>query len=132
MNVSLGQTIIYVPDVQASLAFYEQAFGFERRFLSDEAEYGELESDGRVLGFASTELGGTNIEGGVLPLDPAGPPPGFEIVVTAEDVAAAVKQGVAAGATVATPPVEKPWGQTVAFLRAPDGHLVEVSSPREP
>lgn len=132
MSVSLGQTIVYVPDVQASLAFYEQAFGFKRRFLADNSEYGELESDGRVLGFASIEHGETNIEGGVRPLDPTAPPPAFEIVITAEDVGAAVEQGVAAGATVATPPVEKPWGQTVAFLRARDGHLVEVSSPWEP
>ena len=31
--MQFGYTIVYVPNVAASLAFFEQAFGFTRRFL---------------------------------------------------------------------------------------------------
>lgn len=31
--MQFGYTIIYVPEVEGSLRFFEQAFGFKRRFL---------------------------------------------------------------------------------------------------
>ncbi|MES1265849.1 MAG: VOC family protein, partial [Variovorax sp.] len=34
-----------------------------------------------------------------------------------------------AGARLLKPATEKPWGQTVAYLRCPDGTLVEVCTP---
>ena len=33
--MKFGYTIIYVPDVPASLRFFEDAFGFARRFLHE-------------------------------------------------------------------------------------------------
>jgi len=33
---------------------------------------------------------------------------------------------VKAGATLLSPPATKPWGQTVAYVRCPDGTLVEL------
>lgn len=27
------------------------------------------------------------------------------------------------------PPVSKPWGQTVSYVRAPDGSLIELCTP---
>ena len=35
LNVQLRYTILYVDDVQASLAFYERAFGIERGFVHE-------------------------------------------------------------------------------------------------
>lgn len=43
-----GYTIIYVADVTATLAFYEQAFGLSRRFLDASSQYGELETGATV------------------------------------------------------------------------------------
>ena len=42
--MKFAYTIIYVADVAASLAFFETAFGFARRFLHESGSYGELES----------------------------------------------------------------------------------------
>ena len=46
-----------------------------------------------------------------------------------DDVAGACARAVAAGARLLTPATLKPWGQTVAYLRCPDGTLVEVCTP---
>ena len=40
--MKFGYTIIYVPDVSSSLAFFEEAFGFARRFVDESGDYGEL------------------------------------------------------------------------------------------
>jgi len=41
--MQFGYTIIYVPDVVASLAFFTRAFGLARRFLHESGTYGEVE-----------------------------------------------------------------------------------------
>jgi catechol 2,3-dioxygenase-like lactoylglutathione lyase family enzyme len=59
-----GYTIIYVPDVAAALAFYEQAFGLVRRFLHESGQYGELETGATVLAFSRHDLAETLFPGG--------------------------------------------------------------------
>jgi catechol 2,3-dioxygenase-like lactoylglutathione lyase family enzyme len=44
-------------------------------------------------------------------------------------VAAAYAKALDAGAVVIKEPLTKPWGQTVAYVRCPDGTLVEICSP---
>jgi hypothetical protein len=39
-----GYTILYVEDVSRAIEFYERAFGLARRFVSDDATYGEMET----------------------------------------------------------------------------------------
>jgi len=46
-----------------------------------------------------------------------------------DDPAAAYKKAVAAGAVAVKPPVLKPWGQTVAYVRDLNGCLIEICSP---
>jgi selenide,water dikinase len=55
--MQLGYTIVYVPDVAASLAFFEQAFGLQRRFLHEAGDYGELDTGATTLAFAAHALG---------------------------------------------------------------------------
>jgi catechol 2,3-dioxygenase-like lactoylglutathione lyase family enzyme len=56
--VSLGYVILYVDDVAAALAFYEEAFSLTRRFFHDDngKAYGELETGATRLAFASLAL----------------------------------------------------------------------------
>ena len=42
--MKFGYTILYVPDVPATLRFYEAAFGLKTRFLHEGGDYGELET----------------------------------------------------------------------------------------
>ena len=56
-------------------------------------------------------------------------PPGMEIALVTDDVAAAFEKAVAAGALPLMPPKEKPWGQVVGYVRDLNGALVELCSP---
>ena len=130
-SVSLGYVILYVEDVAASLAFYEEAFGLTRRFFNDDngVAYGELETGSTRLAFASLQLAKVNLKQDVVAADPGKPPLGAEIALVTPDVAALFKRAVEAGAAAVSEPAEKPWGQTVAYVRDNQGFLVEICSP---
>ena len=46
-----------------------------------------------------------------------------------DDVDAAYKKAIAAGAIEVAPPESKPWGQTVSYVREINGFLVGINSP---
>jgi len=131
MAVAFGYTITYVADVAATVRFYDDAFGLATRFVTTEGDYGELETGATTLAFAATTLAATNLDaaGGFTPLDPASSPVGASITLTTDDVAATLQRAVDAGASLYVDPVEKPWGQTVAYVRDPNGLLVEIATP---
>lgn len=122
-------TLLYVQDVAASLRFYEKAFGFTTRFLAEGAGYGELEVDGAVsLGFVANAQAAGNLPEGFVANNPKARPGGFEIGLVVDDVEAAFAKAVKAGAHPAASPANKPWGQTIAYVRDRDGILVELCS----
>lgn len=127
--MKLGYTIVYVPDVAASLRFFEQAFGFERRFLHESGTYGELQTGETTLSFAAHALGDMNFPGGHVHADQSAQPLGFEIALVTADVASAHRRAVDCGARELAAPQVKPWGQTVSYVRCPDGLLVELCTP---
>jgi len=51
------------------------------------------------------------------------------VAFACDDVAAAYDRALAAGATAITEPTQKPWGQTVAYVRDRDGVIVELCTP---
>jgi lactoylglutathione lyase len=122
----LGYTILYVRDVLAAADFYERAFGLEPGYVAPEGHYAELKTGTTKLAFVTHEQAGPNLPGGFTPVEPAGSPPGFEIALVTDDVAAGFARAVEAGAVALAEPAEKPWGQTVAFVRDPEGFLVEI------
>lgn len=127
--MKFGYTIVYVPDVAASLDFFTRTFGFERRFLHESGEYGELETGETVLGFARHDLADTHFPGGHVEAHSSAKPLGMEIALVTPDVAAAHTRAIAAGALELSAPAEKPWGQVVSYVRCPDGTLVELCTP---
>ena len=127
--MKLGYTILYVPDVDASLTFFERAFGLQRRFLHESGAYGELDTGQTTLAFAAHEMGAMNLPGGYVAAHSAAQPLGMELALVTEDVAAAHATALAAGARELAPPQPKPWGQVVSYVRCPDGALVELCSP---
>ncbi len=127
--MKFGYTLVYVSSVTEALAFYKEAFGFETRFLHDSNQYGELETGATVLAFASHAIGEMNLGGQYQKADPNAAPLGIELAFVTDDVAAAYAKAVAAGAIPIKPPIEKPWGQVVAYVRAKDGSLIELCSP---
>jgi lactoylglutathione lyase len=127
--MKFGYTIVYVSSVTESLTFFKEAFGFETRFLHDSNQYGELETGATVLAFASHAMGEMNLGGQYQKTDPHAAPLGIELAFVTDDVASAYARAVAAGAIAIKPPIEKPWGQVVAYVRAKDGSLIELCSP---
>jgi lactoylglutathione lyase len=127
--MKLGYTIIYVPSVKSSLNFFNQAFGLEQKFLHESGDYGELHTGETTLAFASHQLGETNFPEGFVRASDTRQPLGVEIALVTADVQAAHKSALAHGATELAPPDEKPWGQVVSYIRAPDGSLVELCTP---
>lgn len=127
--MQFGYSIFYVQDVPATLAFFQQAFALDVAFVHESGMYGELATGQTKLAFAALELSQLNFAGGVTASSLDTPPQASEIGLVTDDVAGAYQTALAAGATALAEPKLKPWGQTVAFLRTPQGLLVELCSP---
>jgi lactoylglutathione lyase len=125
--MKFGYTIIYTNNVEKSIEFFENAFGFKRRFIH-ESGYGELDTGDTTLAFASHDLGSSNLPNGYIKTD-SDKPLGIEIALVTESVEEAFKKAIEAGAKEIMKPLSKPWGQIVAYVRCPDGTLVEICSP---
>ena len=124
-----GYTIIYVSSVVETLEFYKKAFGFEIKFLHESKAYGELATGETTLAFASHELGDVNLGGTYSKADINDLPFGMELSFITEDVEAAFKKAVEAGAVPIKEPRAKPWGQVVGYVRAMDGSIIELGTP---
>src|SRR5882672_4987789 len=117
MEIKFAYTILYVQDVNKSIAFYEKAFGFSQKFIAPDNSYGELTTGGTTLSFASTKLASSNLKEGFVESNLKNKPFGIEIGFTTTDVDATVKSSIKAGATLVAEPKSKPWGQVVAYVR---------------
>ncbi|MET3137275.1 lactoylglutathione lyase [Undibacterium sp. GrIS 1.2] len=127
--MKFAYTIVYVNSVPDTLNFYQKAFGFDTRYLHESGEYGELETGATVLAFASHTMGEMNLGGRYQKTDPAASPVGVELAFVTEDVSAAYVKAISAGAVAIKEPMQKPWGQTVAYVRSQEGSLIELCSP---
>jgi lactoylglutathione lyase len=127
--MKLGYVILYVKDVSGSIVFYEEAFGLKRRFVHEAGLYAEMDTGATTLSFAAYGLAKSNLPCEFRKNGLSKPPAGFEVAFTTDDVQAAYDKALAAGATAAAPPMTKPWGQVVAFVRDKDGIIVELCSP---
>ena len=125
--MKFAYTIIYVHDVESTLKFYTIAFGCTLRFLHESKCYGELETEGVVLAFASESLATSNV--GIFEKNTDGKnPAGFEIAFTTDNVQQAYEHALDSGAHPLQPLVKKPWGQLVAYVRDINGIIVEICS----
>lgn len=119
-------TILYVHDVEKTLAFFEKAFGFQTAFLHESKDYGELDTGRTRLAFSSIRL---MRQLGKSPADRPVTRPAFEIAFETGDVAAALARALAAGAELVQEVEDMPWGQTTAYVRLPEGALIELCTP---
>lgn len=128
-RVRFGYTIIYVPDVSTALDFYTRAFGFERGFVSPDSSYGELITGETTLAFASEALGASHFEHGFEHHTLDHLPAGTELAFVTDDVDATIRSAIEAGAHMLVPAETKAWGQTVGWIRDPNGVLLEICTP---
>ncbi|MCT3762569.1 VOC family protein [Elizabethkingia anophelis] len=128
--IKFGYTIFYVKNVTKSIEFYEKSFGFKRKFITPENDYGELNTGETSIAFASLELANTNLADSFTPGNLNDKPFATEIGLITDKPENTVQQSLQYGATLVQKPLQKPWGQTVAYIRDIDGFLIEICSPK--
>ena len=127
--IKFTYTILYVKDVTRSIEFYEKAFGFKRKFIAPDNDYGELSTRDTILSFAAVSLAKTNLSNGFIESSVDGKPFGFEMGFTTEQVEKVYADAIKAGAVAVEKAKTKPWGQVVAYIRDIDGFLIEICTP---
>ena len=118
--------ILYVENVEATLAFFCSAFDLKRKMLHESGDYGELATGATTLSFSSLKLM-TSL--GKSPARAVSGKPTFEIAFTTGDVPAGVAKALAAGAKLVQEPKKMPWGQTTAYVSDRNGFLIEICTP---
>ena len=124
----LGYVILFVADLERSLAFYRDVLGVPFKLEGD--GYLEFATQGARLGlYDRNRLGELTGQGPELPQRPGG-----EVVFLVEDVDAEAARLRAVGAVILSGPVDRPWGHRTLHLEDPDGFVVELAEeiPRQP
>ena len=124
--IKFGYTILYVENVEESIVFYENVFGFSRKFITPENDYGELLTGETTLSFASKKLASQNLQEGFVESSLEDKPFAIEIGFITDDVPELVQKATTFGAVLVKEPTQKPWGQIVSYVRDLDGFLVEI------
>jgi lactoylglutathione lyase len=115
--------ILIVDDLDRALGFYVDVLGLRLGHRS--GDYAQLDTGSTRLalytrGAMAKTLG--------MALDPpASNAPGFEVGFKVIDVDAAFNELIARGAQPVVPPTDRFWRQRTAYLRDPDGHLIELA-----
>ncbi len=115
--------ILIVDDLDRALQFYTEVLGLRPGHRS--GNYAQLDTGTTRLGFYTREAMAKMLGLSLQP--PAQDASGFELGFKVPDVDAAFAELGARGATSVTSPVTRPWGQRTAYVRDPDGHLIELA-----
>lgn len=126
MDIQYAYTILYVKDVPQTMAFYQNALGFEQKFITPEQDYGEIVSGATTIAFANLELATSNLKDGFVTSRLEQKPFGIELAFTTSDVQKAVDRAVEHGAVLLSALQTKPWGQDVAYIRDLNGFIIEL------
>jgi lactoylglutathione lyase len=115
----IGYVILYVGDLDASIAFYRDVIGLPYRFT--DAGYAEFGTGGTRFALYERRraewLTGRTVT----------PGPAAEIVLLVEDVDAEAERLAKAGAAILSGPADRPWGHRTLHVADPDGFIVEFA-----
>lgn len=125
----LGYVIIYVKDIQETVAFYEKAFGLKVRFIHESGIYAEMETGTTALAFVDEKFVNDSLS--FRPNRHSEEAAGIEISLVTDHVEQQFDKAIKAGAILVVKPTQKPWGQIVSYVKDNNGCLVEICSPIE-
>jgi lactoylglutathione lyase len=123
---TFGWCVLYVQEVETSARFYIEALGLPVRFVHESGTYTELETGSTAL--ALCDRGGAAQSCGMDFEQPNRQAPTSNITLICADVEAQWEQAIQFGAEPVSAPSVKPWGQVCAYVRDPDGHLIELAT----
>ncbi len=115
--------ILIVEDMDRALRFYTDVLGLRLGHRS--GDYAQLDTGATRLGLYTRGAMAKTL--GMFLKPPAHDAPGFEIGFKVPDVGEAFAELVGRGASAVMPPTDRPWGQRTAYVRDPDGHLIELA-----
>lgn len=115
--------VLVVEDVDRSVRFYCDLLGLPLAHRS--GPFAQLATGVTRVALYERAAMATTLGRDLLPA--SADAPGFELGFKVDDCDAAYDELVIAGATRDTPPTDRPWGQRTAYVRDPDGHLVELA-----
>jgi lactoylglutathione lyase len=117
----VGYVILFVGDLERSVAFYRDVIGVPFKLRGD--GYVEFATDGVKFGLYDRNRLGE------LTGQDARPPgrAGGEVVFLVENVDAEAERLRAAGVAILRGPVDRAWGHRTLHLEDPDGFVVELA-----
>ncbi len=119
----IDYVVLIVEDLDRALRFYTEVLGLSLGHRS--GDYAQLATGTTRLALYTRDAMARTL--GMDLKRPAQDAPGFEIGFKVADVDAVFAELVEQGAARVTPPVNRFWGQRTAYIRDPDGHLVELA-----
>ena len=115
--------ILIVEDLDRALGFYVDVLGLRVGHRS--GDYAQLDTGTTRLALYTRSAMAKTLGMALDP--PVSNAPGFELGFKVSDVDAGFAELIARGAQPVMPPTDRFWGQRTAYLRDPDGHLIELA-----
>ena len=123
----LDYVVLVVADLDRALAFYSGTLGLELQHRAK--RYAQMRAGTTRLSLYTRDAMAETL--GLALVAPALDAPAFELGFKVADCDAAFAELVAAGAAAVTAPTTRAWGQRTAYVRDPDGNLIELAQDLE-
>ena len=115
--------VLIVDDMDRALKFYTDILGLRLGHRS--GDYAQFDTGVTRLAFYTRGAMAKTL--GIALQQPAVDAPAFEIGFKVTDVDAAFAELIERGAAPVASPTTRAWGQRTAYVRDPDGHLIELA-----
>jgi lactoylglutathione lyase len=119
--------VVVVDDLERGLRFYRDVLGLPLAHRS--GPYAQFATGTTRVSLYERAAMGETLGRALVAPDPAAP--AFELGFKVDDCDRAYQQLVGLGAEPAVVPTDRPWGQRTAYVRDPDGHLLELAQDLE-
>jgi lactoylglutathione lyase len=119
----LDYVVLIVSDLERALSFYTGSLGLALQHRA--GKYAQMRAGTTRLSLYARDAMAETLGVGIEAPSPAAP--AFELGFKVSDCDAAFEELVAAGAAPVVPPTTRPWGQRTAYVRDPDGNLIELA-----
>lgn len=120
---TLDYVVLIVADLDRSLSFYTGILGLELQHRAE--KYAQLRAGTTRLSLYERDAMQNTLGMALEP--PSSLAPSFELGFKVPDCDAAYSEIVSAGAPAVVRPTTRPWGQRTAYVRDPDGNLIELA-----